>query len=51
MAFKNLIPGDLVFFNLTSGKQINHVGIYVGNNRFISATSSKGIAVYNFTPY
>ncbi|MFC0214047.1 C40 family peptidase [Paenibacillus chartarius] len=40
----NLKPGDLVFF---SGKQdgvITHVGIYAGSNKFISATSSKGIA-------
>lgn len=51
VAFSNLIPGDLVFFNLTSGKQISHVGIYIGNNQFISATSSKGIAIYGFTPY
>ena len=29
-------PGDLVFFN-TSGKRISHVGLYVGNNRFIHA--------------
>ncbi|WP_010632010.1 LysM peptidoglycan-binding domain-containing protein [Sporolactobacillus vineae] len=32
----NLQPGDLVFFN-TSGAGISHVGIYVGNNRMISA--------------
>jgi len=31
-----LQPGDLVFF-ITSGKDINHVGIYVGNSRFIHA--------------
>lgn len=51
VSFSNLIPGDLVFFNLTSGKQVNHVGIYIGNNEFISATSSKGVAIYGFTPY
>jgi len=49
--FNNLIPGDLVFFNLTSGTKVSHVGIYIGNNEFISATSSKGIAIYGFTPY
>ncbi len=27
-------PGDLVFFNIT-GRRISHVGLYVGNNRFI----------------
>ncbi len=31
-----LQPGDLVFF-ITSGKIINHVGIYTGNSRFIHA--------------
>ncbi len=31
-----LQPGDLVFF-ITSGKKINHVGIYVGDSRFIHA--------------
>lgn len=51
VTFSNLIPGDLVFFNFTSATKVSHVGIYIGNNQFISATSSKGIAVYGFTPY
>jgi len=33
---KEMRPGDLVFF-CTSGKVINHVGIYVGDNKFIHA--------------
>ncbi|MEH7382780.1 LysM peptidoglycan-binding domain-containing protein [Bacillus sp. JJ1533] len=41
----NLQPGDLVFFAVNNTGQISHVGFYVGNNEFISATSSKGIAV------
>ncbi|MCO7125395.1 LysM peptidoglycan-binding domain-containing protein [Sporolactobacillus shoreicorticis] len=36
----DLQPGDLVFFN-TSGSGISHVGIYVGNNRMISAETEK----------
>ncbi|MCP4291402.1 MAG: C40 family peptidase [bacterium] len=32
----DLQPGDLVFF-VTSGKVINHVGIYMGDSRFIHA--------------
>ncbi|MEH7225885.1 LysM peptidoglycan-binding domain-containing protein [Bacillus sp. JJ1566] len=41
----NLQPGDLVFFAVNNTGQISHVGFFVGNNEFISATSSKGIAV------
>ncbi len=33
---KELQPGDLLFFALT-GKSINHVGIYVGGNKFVHA--------------
>jgi cell wall-associated NlpC family hydrolase len=37
-----LQPGDLVFFQ-TKGKQINHVGIFIGNDTFIHSSISKGI--------
>ena len=32
----SLQPGDMVFFN-TAGQRISHVGMYIGNNRFIHA--------------
>ncbi len=39
-------PGDLVFFSIGS---IMHVGIYIGDNLFISATSSRGIHIDSLT--
>ncbi len=37
-----LRPGDLVFFN-TSGKGVSHVGIYMGDNKFVHSSTSKGV--------
>lgn len=40
IARENLIPGDIVFFR-TSGKQIGHVGLYIGENNMIHASSGQ----------
>lgn len=38
---KDLTVGDLVFFK--NNIRISHVGIYVGNNEFVHASSSRGV--------
>jgi hypothetical protein len=37
-----LRPGDLVFFR-TSGNRVSHVGIAIGEDRFVHAPSSRGV--------
>ncbi|SFZ98823.1 Invasion associated protein p60 [hydrothermal vent metagenome] len=40
---KNLRPGDLIFFDTSKKRRgyVNHVGIYIGNNKFIHASSAR----------
>ena len=38
----DLRPGDLVFFKTIRGTRVSHVGIYVGDNSFIHASSGGG---------
>jgi peptidoglycan DL-endopeptidase LytE len=47
----DLKPGDLVFFD-TNGSTYSHVGIYLGDDQFISATSSHGVKICDLNnPY
>lgn len=39
---KHLQPGDLVFFN-TLGRRYSHVGIYLGDQRFVHSPSPGGV--------
>jgi cell wall-associated NlpC family hydrolase len=40
-----LTPGDLVFFR-SSGRRVDHVGIYAGDGRFIHAPSKGAFVTY-----
>lgn len=40
----DLQPGDLVFFKIRS-RNITHVGVYLGDDRFAHASSSKGVMI------
>ncbi len=42
----DLKEGDLVFFKIHS-KSISHVGVYIGDNKFAHASSSKGVMISN----
>lgn len=46
-----LDEGDLVFFNTSrkAGNNINHVGIYLKDNKFIHASTSRGVIISDLT--
>ncbi|WEK55078.1 MAG: C40 family peptidase [Candidatus Cohnella colombiensis] len=50
----NLKAGDLIFFSVSTKGKINHVGIYMGNGKFIhNTTGSKvnGVVISNLSSY
>ena len=47
--FDELSEGDLVFFHNGSGNGITHVGIYLKDNMFAHASSSRGVVIDNLT--
>ena len=46
----DMAAGDILFFSSrNSGKKVAHVGLYVGNNRMIHASSSRGVVEDDIT--
>jgi lipoprotein Spr len=41
---KELEEGDLVFFKI-DGDKISHIGVYLQNNKFVHATTKKGVMI------
>ncbi len=47
-----LVPGDILFFLSGNSSRINHIGIYLGDDSFIHASSSKAcVTVSNMSDY
>jgi lipoprotein Spr/probable lipoprotein NlpC len=44
VAKRDLECGDLVFFKI-SGNQVSHVGLYIADNKFVHASSKRGVVV------
>ena len=43
-----LKEGDLIFFSF-SGREVDHVGIYLNNNYFVHASTTRGVVVDDLT--
>ncbi len=43
VAYNGVSSGDLIFFDTSISGTISHVGVYLGNNTFAHASSSKGV--------
>jgi len=54
VSMSNLKPGDLIFLSVSKPGQINHVGIYIGNGKFIHNTIGSnwnGVLVSKLSDY
>lgn len=48
---EELCPGDLLFFKIRKGR-ISHVGIYLGNGKFIHSSTQAGVIISSLSePY
>jgi len=43
VSYNSVTTGDLIFFDASIQGRISHVGVYLGNNVFAHASSSKGV--------
>lgn len=43
--YEDLKEGDLIFFITSSDEHVSHVGIYLKDNKFVHASSSRGVVV------
>ena len=41
---KDVVEGDFVFFKINQNK-VSHVGIYLGNHRFVHASTTRGVMI------
>lgn len=48
VSYREIQYGDLVFFSL-EGKHASHVGIYVGDDKFVHASRSQGVICSSLT--
>ena len=49
VSINDLKFGDLIFFSKYFNNYITHVGIYIGNGRFVHSSSSRGVTISSLT--